>query len=303
MNLSNSQYQLSKKFQLIPTILFTVVGIFIAIFLGVLYSIISSFSPLILLDIGLAVGMAWVLTTITSNLTKLAKVRNELVSFLMALIICLFAYYSATVTFELLIFDMDYEYWLDFFLSPVTVFDIIISDIIPNRVITITKGSSKSGLEISGILLGIVYLVELIVFLWPAAVALNMDDCFCEDCQKWYSKFNFYSASDDSLVTNINTCQSGHYADVLSQVVFYKNLNELVQQSEPTSEEITGLNYIYCQCPNCHERNLLSILKIKLKKNKKEYEAVTDSDSILVNNNYIDAKTDEIFQTQKRNLY
>lgn len=303
MNLSNSQYQLSKKFQLIPTILFTVVGIFIAIFLGVLYSIISSFSPLILLDIGLAVGMAWVLTTITSNLTKLAKVRNELVSFLMALIICLFAYYSATVTFELLIFDMDYEYWLDFFLSPVTVFDIIISDIIPNRVITITKGSSKSGLEISGILLGIVYLVELIVFLWPAAVALNMDDCFCEDCQKWYSKFNFYSASDDSLVTNINTCQSGHYADVLSQVVFYKNLNELVQQSEPTPEEITGLNYIYCQCPNCHERNLLSILKIKLKKNKKEYEAVTDSDSILVNNNYIDAKTDEIFQTQKRNLY
>lgn len=303
MNLSNSQYQLSKKFQLIPTILFTVVGIFIAIFLGVLYSIISSFSPLILLDIGLAVGMAWVLTTITSNLTKLAKVRNELVSFLMALIICLFAYYSATVTFELLIFDMDYEYWLDFFLSPVTVFDIIISDIIPNRVITITKGSSKSGIEISGILLGIVYLVELIVFLWPAAVALNMDDCFCEDCQKWYSKFNFYSASDDSLVTNINTCQSGHYADVLSQVVFYKNLNELVQQSEPTPEEITGLNYIYCQCPNCHERNLLSILKIKLKKNKKEYEAVTDSDSILVNNNYIDAKTDEIFQTQKRNLY
>lgn len=303
MNLSNSQYQLSKKFQLIPTILFTVVGIFIAIFLGVLYSTISSFSPLILLDIGLAVGMAWVLIAITSNLTKLAKVRNELVSFLMALIICLFAYYSATVTFELLIFDMDYEYWLDLFLSPVTVFDIIISDIIPNRVITITKGSSKSGLEISGILLGIVYLVELIVFLWPAAVALNMDDCFCEDCQKWYSKFNFYSASDDSLVTNINTCQSGHYADVLSQVVFYKNLNELVQQFDPTPEEITGLNYIYCQCPNCHERNLLSILKIKLKKNKKEYEAVTDSDSILVNNNYIDAKTDEIFQTQKRNLY
>lgn len=303
MNLSNSQYQLSKKFQLIPTILFTVVGIFIAIILGILYSTISSFSPLILVDVGLAVGMAWVLITITSNLTKLAKVRNELVSFFMALIICLFAYYSATVTFELLMFDLDYQYWLDLFLSPVTVFDTMINVIMPNRVITITKGSSKSGLEISGILLGIVYLVELIVFLWPAAVALNMDDCFCEDCQKWYSKFNFYSASDDSLVTNINTCQSGHYADVLSQVVFYKNINELVQQFDTTPEEITGLNYIYCQCPNCHERNLLSILKIKLKKTKKEYEAVTDSDSILVNNNYIDAKTDEIFQTQKRNLY
>lgn len=58
MSSTVSHYQLLQKFNLLLTIVFTIIGILAAIVLGIIYySIISFYSPFVIIDIGLVVVM------------------------------------------------------------------------------------------------------------------------------------------------------------------------------------------------------------------------------------------------------
>ena len=295
MNTSTEHYQFSNKFNLGSTIVLTLLGIFVAIILGVVYAIISRFSPLILIDIGLLVGMCYLIIMLQSNLSQLAKIRNVKINILMTFLICLFAYYSNLVTFEVLLFDTNYvSNWISLFLSPIDTITILIDDIIPYREITITKGSSSKG-SISGMLLAGVYLVEFLVFFYPILTVLFIEDAFCEDCQTWYKKYFFYSLSNEELEDNINNSRVGSYANALANVDFHKDTKDIVTT---TGESVSLLNYEYCQCPKCQQKSVLTITKKMLKHTDKGPQVEGVSDGILVNQAYIDQQTDHLFSSQ-----
>ena len=295
MNTSTEHYQFSNKFNLGSTIVLTLLGIFVAIILGVVYAIISRFSPLILIDIGLLVGMCYLIIMLQSNLSQLAKIRNVKINILMTFLICLFAYYSNLVTFEVLLFDTNYlSNWISLFLSPIDTITILIDDIIPYREITITKGSSSKG-SISGMLLAGVYLVEFLVFFYPILTVLFIEDAFCEDCQTWYKKYFFYSLSNEELEDNINNSRVGSYANALANVDFHKDTKDIVTT---TGESVSLLNYEYCQCPKCQQKSVLTITKKMLKHTDKGPQVEGVSDGILVNQAYIDQQTDHLFLSQ-----
>ena len=295
MNTSTEHYQFSNKFNLGSTIVLTLLGIFVAIILGVVYAIISRFSPLILIDIGLLVGMCYLIIMLQSNLSQLAKIRNVKINILMTFLICLFAYYSNLVTFEVLLFDTNYlSNWISLFLSPIDTITILIDDIIPYREITITKGSSSKG-SISGMLLAGVYLVEFLVFFYPILTVLFIEDAFCEDCQTWYKKYFFYSLSNEELEDNINNSRVGSYANALANVDFHKDTKDIVTT---TGESVSLLNYEYCQCPKCQQKSVLTITKKMLKHTDKGPQVEGVSDGILVNQAYIDQQTEQLFSSQ-----
>lgn len=296
MNTSTEHYQFSNKFNLGSTIVLTLLGIFVAILLGVVYAIISHFSPLILIDIGLIVGMCYVIIMLQSNLSQLAKIRNVKINILMTFLICLFAYYSNLVTFEVLLFDTHYlSNWISLFLSPIDTITLLIDDIIPYREITITKGSSSKG-SISGMLLAGVYLIEFLVFFYPILTALFIEDAFCEDCQTWYKKYFFHSLSSEELENNINNSRVGNYADALANVELQKDIRDLLVKK--TDDKMSMLNYEYCQCPKCQQKSILTITKKMLKQTDKGPEVEGVNDGILVNQAYLDHQTDQLFSTK-----
>lgn len=297
MESSLNHYQFSQKFNLALTIVLTFIGIIAAIVLGIIYSIISSYSPLIIIDAGIVIGMAYILTFISGKFTKLAKIRNVKVNFLMTFFLCLFAYYSSIVTFETIILGMDY-FNSSLFFSPWKVVDIMMNDIIPYREITITKGKMSRG-QISGIFLIILYLIEMAIFFIPAFFALCINDYFCENCQTWYSKSTLSSFSDSTLESQILNNQQGNYADVLSNIVFYKNEDDLINNVDRNIEQQDALFYFYCQCPKCHQKSILTIEKKQLKKGDKGFEVKDAPDPILVDAIFIDNKTEALFESQK----
>lgn len=115
MSSTVSHYQLSHKFNPLLTIVFTIIGIFVAIALGIIYSIISYYSPFVIIDIGLVVVMGLTLAYLASFLAKAAKVRNTMVNFFMAFFICLFAYYSSVCGFEVGLFSGDFTDYINCF--------------------------------------------------------------------------------------------------------------------------------------------------------------------------------------------
>lgn len=295
MNFTTMQYQFSQKYQLGTTIIFTFIGIILGVILGILYSVISSVSPMIIIDICLLFVLILVLTKINEISCKLAKIRNAKVNMLMAFIISLFTYYSSIVTFEIILFDLSPYAWLELFISPTSVVDMMVNLIIPYREITIYKRSAQA--EISGIFLVLLYIIEFLFFIVPPIFkARKIKDYYCEDCQSWYKKLIFLSFSDDKLISNISNSSTGDYAVALSQVKFYREIKEIIKQLDPKSNEDVGvLQYQYCQCSNCRNNSILNVIKMKKKKEKKGITYQLDSKSTLVKDTYINSRTDQVF--------
>ncbi|MCX8659523.1 hypothetical protein J3T98_00940 [Gilliamella sp. B2772] len=177
----------------------------------------------------------------------------------MAFFICLFAYYSSVCGFEVGIFSGDLTDYVELFFSPFTVVDKMFNEILPNHEITITKKSSTT--HISGLMLGVVYVIELLVFFYPLIVSFHIDDYYCEDCQAWYKKYQFFSSSNESLETKLTANLTGSYADVLSQTIFYTDTKGILSQVDQLAGNIDVLEYQYCQCPKCHQKSIITIEK------------------------------------------
>lgn len=296
MSFTISHYQSSQKFNSVLTLVFFLVGIIAAIILGIIYSVISYYSPIILLNIVLVVGLGLALVVITTQFAKLAKVRNTLVKFVMGFFFCLFAYYSSVCAFEISLLSGNPLDYVELFLSPFAVCDIMFIFILPNREIAITKGSTTS--NISGFVLVILYFIEFLLFFCPSIVALKIDDYYCEDCQVWYQKYRFFSSSTQNLESNITNNVTGSYADVLSQLTFFSTKKGFASQVDQSADSLDILVYHYCQCPKCQQKSILSIHKNLLEKGKKGQEFKLFRKGILVENAYIDNKTDALFVQQ-----
>ena len=296
MSFTVSHYQSSQKFNLVLTLGFFLVGIIAAIILGIIYSVISYYSPIMLLNIVLVVGLGLALAVITTQFAKLAKVRNTLVKFVMGFFFCLFAYYSSVCAFEISLLSGNPLDYVELFLSPFAVCDIMFNVILSNREIAITKGSTTS--NISGFVLAILYFIEFLLFFCPLIVALKIDDYYCEDCQVWYQKYRFFSSSIQNLESNITNNVTSSYADVLSQLTFFSTKKGFASQVDQSADSLDILVYHYCQCPKCQQKSILSIYKNLLEKGKKGQEFKLFRKGILVENAYIDNKTDALFVQQ-----
>lgn len=300
MSFSPSQYQLSKKFNTTSVICYTLFGIVIAILYGKLYLTISHYLPIVLLNIILSFITIFVLSLIANILAKKAKIRNNTVKFLMAFLICLFAYYSNICAFEVKLYPwLDLSY-IDLFLLPNIVYDIMFYDILPNHEIGFTK--ELYSVAISGVFLNIIYLVELGIFLLPALIVVNIKYYFCENCQKWYENTIFYSFSDETLESNISKSINGNYVYALSQITLYADIEALISQLNSSNDDVFIIKYLHFRCPGCQQKSIINIEKniLKIKRGEEEHGFIPAPafNGTLVKDTYIDNRTDALFASQ-----
>lgn len=306
--LKNTHYVPSHQYQLSSAILFTLFGVILAIPVGAIYAVISNYSPIIILDLVLIVGLVFVLGYIIRQLIERAKSRNRIVNMVMAILVGLSAYYANLVTFITLQFEPGSDfifYWLELYIDPMAIYHIMFEDIIPYREITITSSSSgrrSSGLVISEGLLALVYFVELIGFLAPTVLATKVN-YFCESCQQWYKTFSFITRDDEALTQQLSNSQVGHYADALQDVQFYKNHKVLAATLDADTKSVNVLTYEYNLCPDCLQQSILNIKPALLKKEKKNFVLKPLRGKPLAQDVYIDRPTDEFFNRLKNNLY
>lgn len=312
LSTSTPYYIASNKFQLSATIITTIVGIIAAVLIGIIYAIISYFSPIIVIDGLLLFGAFFVISTFSKQLTQKAKSRNRIINMIMTLLIGLSAYYASLVTFITLLFDDSYQNMplalLDLYMQPGTIYDMLVNYIIPNREITISNsGRSSSGLAISGIFLMACYGLELFAFLTPALFSTKVD-FFCESCQKWYKQYNFTSF-DHGLDEKIAQSSAGDYSEELKDIELYQQYQQMIPAIKPDTQRVNILVYQYCICPSCQKNSLLNIKRFELQKNKKAkknkvaFDLKARTNKELVDAVYLDAKTDAFFALNKTRFY
>lgn len=304
---TSTTYIPSGNFQLLPTILCAILGIIIAIPIGIVYATISNFSPIIVIDIFLIFGIAWLLSFVVSKLITIAKSRNLAVNIVIALLVALSSYYANLVTFVTFnISDPDayLAIWREGYIRPDYIYDIFVNYIIPEREITITN-HGRNGLAISGWMLVIVYFIELCAFFSPI-IKSTARNYFCENCQVWYDNLSFISLDNEDLEHKLSTSPEGNYHQALTDVKFYQNYKDLIanyQIDNPDVEAVNVLSYHYSLCPKCHQHSILTIQGGMIKKVKKKFELIPSPDSPLVNMNYIDSATDRFFVNLSGNTY
>jgi hypothetical protein len=292
MSFSGNQYQFSQKYDLLPAISYTLVGIFFAILLGILDTIICAHLPKIDFSLNVYVVLfnffvvgvtSWILRVISCLLARKAKVRNKIVNFLMTFVICLFCFYSSVFALLVDFRVVGLTYSIQLFLSPVVIFGLMFKTIMFYGEMLI-YGSP---------------LFILIILFIPAFMALKIKGYYCEDCQVWYSTYMFFSFNNGTLESNINNSINGSYADALSDVVLCPDANILPELNDYKIGNRNIIKYIYCRCPKCQRKSIINIDKRVLTKSKQGVGVSGISRGILVKDTYIDNKTDLLFRHQK----
>jgi hypothetical protein len=294
MSFFTRQYEFSQKYNLFLAIFYTLIGIFIAILFGIADAIVCCLSPFILINVLIAYITALGLSMTAYLLIRKAKVRNNIVNFLMTFFICLFAFYSSIWAFEVGVLEIDVMSSIQLFFSPTVVYGIMLHIIIPLREMTIAKGLGSG--EIFDVLTAIIYFIIVIIFFYPAYTAFKIKGYYCEDCQVWYLYYTFFSFSDETLESNIVNCFNGNYSDVLSNTKLYFDIEQLSGQVHSPVINSKIIEYLYCQCPQCQQKSIINIKKIFLNKTSNKVATRAASNGTLVKDTYIDDKTDSLLR-------
>ncbi|MDR0271713.1 MAG: hypothetical protein LBI27_00135, partial [Clostridiales bacterium] len=163
-------------------ILFFLLGAVAVAILSVVYSLTMRFIPLIYLNILITFGFGFLAGIIISFAIKMGKMRNNIVW--MFTVICYFAifivfHFAAFVT--LYLFGVDFSWFVSLLLSPASVLNYLVHDIVPHGVWSFRDNSSNaSGLP----LVGIWVIEHIIVFAVIYAVSICKTPFF-EDSDCW----------------------------------------------------------------------------------------------------------------------
>ncbi|MDF7671244.1 hypothetical protein PT276_08580 [Orbaceae bacterium ESL0721] len=304
-----TQYHFSQKFKLVPVLAFTLIGIIISIIAGAIYMVSSYYVSLMPLNIVILFAMIYGLSKICKWVRQSSNCRNYRVNITITILLCLVAYYSNLVTFETLFF-YKWSEWGELFKSPTDVYSILLNDIIPNRMIKISRYTNSSIIRISGIWLVIFYIIEFFAFCLPV-LSVEKEYHFCDECRTWHQHHIFIAIVDEKISTAIKQSPSGKYANILANVEFYENnaefqtkKKELFSRFPSDIDSVDILIFHYYLCPKCQKNGVLTIVCQRCVRNEqgelhvKEYSY----DNHLVDNIYLDTSTEQFFTDLKNKI-
>lgn len=304
MDFQRDQYKLSQKFSFTLTILYTFIGIIFAVIIGIIFSVITYYLRLRIIELCLFIVAAAILLIIPKKLARLAKVRNNIINFLMCFTMCFFTFYTIICGFEYGLLGFELESFWGLLVSPKMVIEIMLDFILPYYYIIIFDPILIPSI-VSFYIACIILALDVIIIFLPAFFALKINDCYCEDCQKWYKKYQFLSPSTDKLQFELTKNYTVSYANALANLPFYTPflLFGLSERANVIMNNPNILIYDYCQCLSCKRNSILSIKKAVLKRGKKYFFADKVPNPILFKNVYIDEQTNLFFTTKKQFLY
>jgi hypothetical protein len=244
------KYVDSGKFNVVPVLLWTLIGLAVGAALSVAYAFIAHFNPLMYLNFIVLGLMAFALAGVVVAIVKQSKCRNRGVNLIVTFLICLFAWYAGWCAILAHVLDV---HFLKLFLHPATAFEAMLyySD---NMEWTVDKT------VVSPTMLKIAYAIELIAYFIPMYLVANKKLYYCEFCEGFLGEKDHYIAETSIVDEHLEAIRQGDLA-FLEQV-------QLLDKPDQTVDEQYKINLHRCE--GCGERIFnLYRLKMKHKKGKK----------------------------------
>jgi hypothetical protein len=225
-------YKHSGKFGVHGPILAIVAALVLGWPLGIAYAYLIRWIPLVYVNFFATIGYGVLFGVITAMLLKIAKVRNNAIAWLTSMVVGFIAWYFAwNGFFFALIKDSPWFYWP--------------AEIFRGMQLVYPEGtwSMRSGAPVSGIELGIIWLIEacgIIGFATMVGIGIVTKTPYCEESQCWLDK-----------TKNIDTL--GPFVDPTHRAAFAAgDLSPLTaaRPKVPGTENFTRLTLKYS--PNCN---------------------------------------------------
>jgi hypothetical protein len=280
--LAGTKYVSSGKFKAGRSLLLLLIGMALALLVGVLYGLITSINPIIYLNFLVLGGAVLGLVAIVALSKTLSGSRNTLVNILSGIIIC----YTAWHAHWCFIFSSDSEQgFFDLFMRPGGVMGFVLRYTEAHQLSVGRFGSS--GLPISGAGLTLLYFIEFIIFMVPVYFAAQTD-YYCEESNQNYKEYTTYIENAQEFHTRLAATSAGHYG-------FLGEMNKVngmyAFSSNPEDKpEIIKIAFHYCE--GCAQNSIIDISTQVLRYGEKKKVELAKENKI-VHAEYVDDKTNK----------
>jgi hypothetical protein len=244
------KYVNSGKFNIVPVLLWTVIGLVAGAALSVAYTFIAHFNPLMYLNFIVLGLMVFALTGVVVAIVKQSKCRNRAVTLTVTFLICLFAWYAGWCAILAHLLEV---HFFKFLLRPVMTFDAMLyySD---NMEWTIDKTVVSPGM------LKVAYAIELLAYFIPMYLVSRQKLYYCEFCEGFLKEKDHYIAETSIVDEHLEAIRQGDLS-LLEQVQLLDKPDQIVDEQYKLDLH---------RCEGCGERIFnLYRLKMKHKKGKK----------------------------------
>jgi hypothetical protein len=284
MSLAGTTYIRSGKFNPIRVLIFTTLGMGLAIPIGYSYGLLTYYNPLIYFNFFFLAGAILCLSLVIAAVLTLSHSRNQIVDILVPFLIC-FVGWRAGWTYGYSQ-DSHQTFWAAF-----SELDKIVNYVFnfSNRGHSIGKMGNSFSLNLDGAYI-LVSFAEFILFMTPIYIAhKNHNAYFCEDCGHFHTHFQGYIKHLPEFEHLYEPSDVGNYT-FIEKLIVLKDLDAIFIMPE-IKPEIISIDYH--SCPNCRENSVVSLSKGFIKVDKNQKKELADI-QVLVQSIYIDESTDRI---------
>ncbi len=259
------QYVNSGKFNFVPVLLWTLVGLVAGAVVSVAYTFIAHFDPIIYLNILVLGLMAFALAAVVVFIAKQSRCRNRGVTLIVTFLICLFAWYAGWCA--ILAYALEVNF-VKFLLHPAMTFEAMLyySD---------NMNWTVNDTEVSPGMLKVFYVIELIAYFFPMYLMTKKKLYYCEFCRQFMKENDHFIADTAAVTERLDAIREGDLA-------FLESVEPLNKPDQLVDEQFK-LNLHRCE--SCGER-IFNLYHLKMKHNKKKSKTEIARTTCLVRDTY-----------------
>lgn len=259
------KYVNSGKFNIGPVLLWTLIGLIAGAVVGIAYTFIAYFDPIIYLNLLVLMGVAAALTWVVVFIVKRSKSRNKAVNLTVTFLICLFSWYAGWAALMAYQFEVGFFWWLG---HPGMLYEAA-------NIYAESIGWTLNNSEIPAGMLKVFYVIEFLAFFAPMILVATKKLYYCEFCEGFMKPKNHYFTETDLVTEHLDHIKTG-------DLTFMEKAGMKLDKSSAEVPEQYKLNLH--TCPGCQEK-IYNFYHVKMKLKKGKYES--DKTTTLVENTYV----------------
>lgn len=246
------KYVNSGKFNILPVVLWSIIGLVFGAVIAVIYTAIANWNPFIYLNLLVLMGVIFALSKTVIFIVKKSKSRNLAVNLTVTFLICLFSWYMGWAALMSYIFEIQISWWL---LHPGELFESM--NFYANNV-----GMTLNGSRVSSGVLKIFYGVEFLAFFYPMILVAQEKLYYCEFCEQFMKPKNYFFPEVELVAEHLEEIKVGNLS-------FMNNVENLEESPNTDVEAQYKLNLHTCSA--CQEK-VFNFYHLQMKEKKGKYE-------------------------------
>lgn len=241
-------------------------GSLVSAFIGMGYGYLANVNPFIYMNFLILFVAVILILFLINILVGVSSSRNRFANFMGGLIM---GFMGITGAWYILIPSVS---WSDLFNFSL-IFDFA-STYAENNSFSVSK-FGRGGIELNGLLLILIYIIEFLAFLAPAVIVLTKVDIYCEECDNITESTESYAAYSKEVKDQMVRVKDGGYNVALNEMEIIPALSFPQGTAVFKIEDHT--------CPNCKLFRVLNIAEGVVKKDDKGEQEFKKKETLIRN--------------------